>query len=410
MKKIFLIFSLLMLSVLLIACESNNSKTYTITFDAGFDYEIAEQYLKAGDKVTIPELPDRVGFEFSYWDLNGLKFNEQLYTVYQNIKLVAIWRELPEYQVTFNTAGGTQVATITLFEGDKVVKPQNPLRTNFEFVQWQLNGVLYDFDLPVTSNITLVAIWKSVEDWNIETTFKNELATYIEKVICNQHLALAIETIIDYDSLTETNYQEQLVKAKIDLFSLEKADVMVDELKSDLDYLSITDINLLRPYAYLKLKDYRNLIYHYDLSLIDDSYKIDVGGNYFLYDENKVLINNASLEIAKLTSNKKVYVVNIDGVYEIELKEFKGAPYVINPIIYSDFSENAIFQVESLGYNIELADSTLAEHIAIDGNLVIVDSEYLVSIFAGDRETLFFAIIIDGGMNISSILVSVYRR
>ncbi len=41
-----------------------------------------------------------------------------------------------------------------------VIKPENPTKEGYTFVEWQLDGQTYDFNSIVKSNITLTAVWK----------------------------------------------------------------------------------------------------------------------------------------------------------------------------------------------------------------------------------------------------------
>ncbi len=65
------------------------------------------------------------------------------------------------HTVTFDAAGGTEVAAQTVIDGRSAVAPVAPTRDNYTFVAWTLGGVDYDFSSPVTEDITLVARWKS---------------------------------------------------------------------------------------------------------------------------------------------------------------------------------------------------------------------------------------------------------
>ena len=66
------------------------------------------------------------------------------------------------YTVTFDSAGGSPVDAVIVEEGAKVAEPADPVRTDYVFLGWFLNGALYDFEAPVTADITLVAQWKII--------------------------------------------------------------------------------------------------------------------------------------------------------------------------------------------------------------------------------------------------------
>ena len=61
--------------------------------------------------------------------------------------------------VTFDTDGGSAVQAEKVKVGDRVEKPAEPLKDGYLFAGWFLDGKQYDFNLSVTSDITLVAHW-----------------------------------------------------------------------------------------------------------------------------------------------------------------------------------------------------------------------------------------------------------
>ena len=66
------------------------------------------------------------------------------------------------FTVTFDSNGGSAVASQTVKEGEKAVKPANPTRSNYTFEGWFTDETLknaYDFNTPVTGDITLYADW-----------------------------------------------------------------------------------------------------------------------------------------------------------------------------------------------------------------------------------------------------------
>ncbi len=72
-----------------------------------------------------------------------------------------------EFEVKFNSKGGTSVATQLVKESEKAERPEDPTRAGYEFDDWYLNDEVYDFSTPVTKNITLIAKWE-LEEAEIE--------------------------------------------------------------------------------------------------------------------------------------------------------------------------------------------------------------------------------------------------
>lgn len=66
------------------------------------------------------------------------------------------------YTVTFNSNGGSEVPSQQVTKGNTVSRPPNPTREGYAFLGWYLDDNLvqiYNFNTPVTSNITLYAKW-----------------------------------------------------------------------------------------------------------------------------------------------------------------------------------------------------------------------------------------------------------
>lgn len=84
---------------------------------------------------------------------------QNLYKAWQNLNL-----EVIQYTVTFESNGGSAVASQTVAENQVAVKPADPTRAGYVFGGWYLDSactVAYDFATPVTGNLTLYAKWNS---------------------------------------------------------------------------------------------------------------------------------------------------------------------------------------------------------------------------------------------------------
>lgn len=71
-----------------------------------------------------------------------------------------------KYNVYFSAGEGIKIATQKVTSGQKATKPSDPVKATGTFVGWYLNpsysGEPFDFNTPITSNITLYAKWSSV--------------------------------------------------------------------------------------------------------------------------------------------------------------------------------------------------------------------------------------------------------
>ena len=140
--------------------EKEKITKHTITFDSKEGSSVANQTVNSGSKVKKPSNPTKTGYTFKEWQLNGNTYNFDT-AVKSDITLAAIWIEkIVTYTITFDSNGGSSIATQTVNSGSKVKKPSNPTKTGYTFKEWQLNGNTYNFDTAVKSNITLTAVWE----------------------------------------------------------------------------------------------------------------------------------------------------------------------------------------------------------------------------------------------------------
>ncbi|MBR3316545.1 MAG: InlB B-repeat-containing protein, partial [Atopobiaceae bacterium] len=139
--------------------------THTVTFVTQGGSEVAPQTVEYGKPATVPDAPTRAGKVFCGWyTIADAGPNDRQYDfatpVTGDLKLYARWIDAPkEYVVAFDAAGGSEVADQKVVEGEKAARPADPVREGYTFRGWQLDGVDYDFDKPVTRDLTLKASW-----------------------------------------------------------------------------------------------------------------------------------------------------------------------------------------------------------------------------------------------------------
>lgn len=171
----------------------------TVTFDSNGGSKVTNQTISAGSKVKLPAEPTRTGYKFLGWYRNNSAWDFG-WTINVNITLVAKWEkvtnvpEMRKYTITFNSAGGSSVASQTVEENKTVVIPTEPTRIGYKFIGWTLDGNIYSFASKVTGNITLVAKWEQekVEDkYTISQTLFELGPQYKVYVLKNGFLATA---------------------------------------------------------------------------------------------------------------------------------------------------------------------------------------------------------------------------
>ena len=150
---------------------------YTVTFDTNGGSSISPKTVREGKTVSEPS-PTKSGYIVDYWTLDGNKYDFNT-KVTNDITLKAVW--IKGYTVTFDSNGGTDVASQKVKSGSKATKPSDPTKKNYVFKEWQLNGEKYDFNTKVTKNITLKAAWTAS---TYKVYFKVEDETYEKRDVC----------------------------------------------------------------------------------------------------------------------------------------------------------------------------------------------------------------------------------
>lgn len=137
---------------------------YTVTFQSEGGSEVASQ-IRANTPADQPADPTKEGYTFIGWYNGESEWNFET-PVATDLTLTAKW-QLNQYTITFDTAGGSEVPSITQDYGTAITPPAAPTRTGYTFAGW-------DRESPTTmpaENITLTARWQ-VNQYTI--TFKPE--------------------------------------------------------------------------------------------------------------------------------------------------------------------------------------------------------------------------------------------
>ena len=130
-----------------------NTNKYTITFDTNGGSEIAPITQDYGTQIAAPADPTRKGYTFIGWD-KAIPATMPA----ENMTITAKWK-VNSYTITFDTAGGSEIAPITQDYGTHITAPADPTREGYTFIGW-------DMEIPTTmpaENITLKARWKDSE-------------------------------------------------------------------------------------------------------------------------------------------------------------------------------------------------------------------------------------------------------
>lgn len=101
-------------------------------------------------------------------------------------KSISVTAPVVKYNVTFNTGGGSSVATQQIVAGQTASRPNDPTRNGYTFNSWKLDSSEYDFSSAVNSNITLVADWTEVTKYNVTFSTGGGSSVSTQRVIAGQ--------------------------------------------------------------------------------------------------------------------------------------------------------------------------------------------------------------------------------
>ena len=134
-----------------VCTEYTPKKDYTIKWIV--DGVVTEQTVTEESAITKPANPEKEGYTFVGWtpEIPDMMPAE-------NLEFSAVW-QVNKYTVTFDAAGGTTIAPITLEYGAAIIPPTTPEKDGYTFIGWAP-------ELPETmpaNDLTVVAVYEEAE-------------------------------------------------------------------------------------------------------------------------------------------------------------------------------------------------------------------------------------------------------
>lgn len=239
MKKVLLLVLTAFLGFSLVACVENNTEPFDynaflleasaslsqpsvtdthLTFPSTLNYK--EKTIELSWQSNTPEVISNLGVvtrpAFEAGDrvvtltvmlsLEGYQFSRNF-----NVKVLKLDATV-YYTVTFDSNGGSLVNPAQVEESKKVPTPNDPTRIGYTFVLWRIdniNGAVFNFNTPITQDITLVAEWSKdpIELNYIDILYLNDLHGSIEKGTDDLGLAY----IANYVNFHRTNNPDGVI-------------------------------------------------------------------------------------------------------------------------------------------------------------------------------------------------------
>ena len=195
--------------------------------------------VKKGESFKAPAAeglprPDGISADALLWwkDEKGNYYKPGDTVPAENITITAQWK-INQYTITFDTAGGSEIAPITQDYGTAITAPANPTREGYTFMGW-------DKEIPQTmpaENIIITAQWKDTEKptgeisvgtskWNAFLNnitfglFFNETQTVTVDASDNSGDEVKIEYLLSAVELTEAELSGKSFTEYADAFSI----------------------------------------------------------------------------------------------------------------------------------------------------------------------------------------------
>ncbi|MDR2867832.1 MAG: InlB B-repeat-containing protein [Acholeplasmatales bacterium] len=154
MKKLFVLFTILVLSILTLgACAQQPPIKYNVKFLIAGGEIYHEITVDSGTLINLPEAPTKDGVSFAGWFSDGNLYDSNPFPVGQNIILTARWN------ASLNLYDGLDlIETKTYLAGNSIGLLSAPAKDGYSFDFWALdalgeNPVTWPLTLNINTNI-----------------------------------------------------------------------------------------------------------------------------------------------------------------------------------------------------------------------------------------------------------------
>ena len=170
---------------------------YTVTFNSQGGTTVASVNTNYNTTITAPTAPTRTGYTFVGWYKEAActnSWNFSTSTVTANTTLYAKWT-INTYTVTFNSQGGTTIASVNAQYGTTITAPASPTKTGYTFVGWYkdaggINVWTFASDW-VSGNLTLYAKW-TINSYTV--SFNSQGGSTISSISANYNTTISSPT------------------------------------------------------------------------------------------------------------------------------------------------------------------------------------------------------------------------
>ncbi|CEK36467.1 cell wall/surface repeat-containing protein,Internalin-A precursor,repeat,Listeria-Bacteroides repeat domain (List_Bact_rpt) [[Clostridium] sordellii] len=144
-----------------------NVNNYNVTYDSNGGTSVPQESVDYNAKVSRPTNPTKEGYTFAGWYTDKTFKTEWNFNTdkmpSKDITLYAKWN-VNNYNVTYDSNGGTSVPQESVDYNAKVSRPTNPTKEGYTFAGWYTDKTFktewnFDTDKMPSKDITLYAKW-----------------------------------------------------------------------------------------------------------------------------------------------------------------------------------------------------------------------------------------------------------
>ena len=151
------------------------------TYQVKFYHEgilVDSQLVNYGESASLPDEPTKVGHTFVGWSI-------PLENITSNLDIVAKFDPIT-YEVKFISDG--EVVNTETVEHDSVIPNFEPTaKVGYKFEYWyQVEGTAFNFTIPITSGVTLIAYWSKVGKTTLEK-INEDIDSFISELYLSQY-------------------------------------------------------------------------------------------------------------------------------------------------------------------------------------------------------------------------------
>ena len=308
-----------------ITASTNTQQNNSVTVASGSSNTLSVKY---GDKINLTATPSS-SYHLDSWSggyVSGDNTTILGPEVTNNVTISTTFSNQTNYTVTFKNGNDNYGDPVTVSSGNTVSAPStNPQKDGYTFSHWSLTdgGNAYIFNTPVTSNITLYAVWQ-INSYTV--TFNSKGGSAVSSQTVN-HGGKAIKPtnptkegyVFGHWSLTDggTAYNfNTSVTSNITLYAIWE--------QSEITIIDDSYMTLSGGVIYIKIPQGNNTI-----SKIEFLANVSYVGDWTLYNKSNSVITS---DTALLTTGS--YIKNGNTEYKI--------------VIYGDIDQDGLVTIKDL--------------------------------------------------------------